>query len=63
MARSCIYAKDVSIITGKGERTSRHYFQTMKKKLGKKVNQFVTIHEFANYSGIPITVVREQLRI
>ena len=52
LERLCIYPKDIMIITGKSERYSRKLLQEIKKQLGKKPNQFVTIKEFSEFSGL-----------
>ncbi len=49
MKRLCIYAKDVQMITGKGERFARKIIKQIKQKLGKKPHQFVSIKEFCDY--------------
>ena len=57
--RSCIYPKDVQRITGKSERTRRRLLQKIKNELGKQEHQFVTVEEFAQYSGISAEVVQK----
>lgn len=57
--RSCIYPKDVQRITGKSERTGRRLLQKIKNELGKQEHQFVTVEEFAQYSGISAEVVQK----
>lgn len=57
--RSCIYLKDVQRITGKSERTGRRLLQKIKNELGKQEHQFVTVEEFAQYSGISAEVVQK----
>lgn len=50
--RIVIYAKDVENITGRKERTARKILQSIREKLGKEKNEFVTIREFCEYTGI-----------
>lgn len=50
--RLCIYPKDVQRITGKSERYSRMLLQKIKASLGKERNQFITIKEFSNFTGV-----------
>jgi len=57
MKRVVIYAKDVQRITGKGERYGRILLKQIKIKLEKEDHQFVTVEEFAQYTGIHIDVV------
>jgi len=61
LQRSCIYPKDVQRITGKSERSGRRLLQKIKDELGKKEHQFITIDEFASYTGINSKVVREYI--
>jgi len=50
--RVCIYPKDIQVITGKSYRQSTRLMQKIKKELNKGENEFLTIEEFCNYSGI-----------
>ncbi|MFA9389680.1 MAG: hypothetical protein ACERKD_07725 [Prolixibacteraceae bacterium] len=61
LKRSCIYPKDVQRITGKSERSGRRLIQKIKEEQGKSLNQFVTLEEFAAYTGINIDRVREYI--
>lgn len=42
------------IITGKSERYSRYLIQRIKKHLGKKDHQVVTVKECAEYLGVKV---------
>lgn len=55
--RVVIYPKDIERMTGKGDRYSRKVMCMLKKKLGKRMHQFVTVYEYAEYSGIPVEVI------
>ena len=55
--RLCIYAKDISIITGKGIRTSQRLLREIKNKLNKQNHQFVSLKEFSDYTGIDFELV------
>lgn len=57
LKRICIYPKDVQRITGRTERYGRKLLQTIRKKLSKEPHQFITLEEFAEYTGIDIEVV------
>ncbi|MEY4963823.1 MAG: hypothetical protein RLZZ323_1142 [Bacteroidota bacterium] len=50
--RVCIYPKDIQRITGKSYRQSTRLMQKIKRDLNKLDNEFLTIDEFCNYSGI-----------
>ncbi len=52
--RICIYAKDIQRITGKSEKTGYRMLGAIRKKLGKKPHQFVTMEEFADFTGIAL---------
>lgn len=55
--RLCIYAKDISIITGKGIRSSQRLLKEIKNKLNKQNHQYVSLKEFAEYTGIEFELV------
>jgi len=52
LQRVCIYPKDVQLITGKSYRQSVRLVRKIKEELHKGNNEFLTIDEFCNYSGI-----------
>lgn len=57
MNRLCIYPKDISIITGKGQRWSQRLLKNIKFVLKKEEHQLVTQKEFAEYMGIDHNLV------
>ena len=57
----CIYAKDIQLITGRSERYGRKLLQTIRETLDKEPHQFVTIHEFSEYSGIELEVIEQYI--
>ncbi|NQY01146.1 MAG: hypothetical protein HRT70_08490 [Flavobacteriaceae bacterium] len=59
--RVCIYPKDIQRITGRSERYGRKLLQDIKTYLDKKPHQFVTVREFAEYSGIELEEVLEYI--
>ncbi|TKC01537.1 hypothetical protein [Pedobacter cryotolerans] len=59
MKRVCIYPKDVSLLTGKSLRHAQKILQDLKVALKKSKNQFITIEEFAIYSGIDKATVEK----
>jgi len=60
--RIVIYAKDVENITGRKERTARKILQSIREKLGKEKNGFVTIGEFCEHTGIKEAEVKNHMR-
>lgn len=61
LRRSCIYPKDVQRITGKSERSGRRLLQKIREALGKEEHQFITIEEFARYTGISPNLICEYI--
>lgn len=59
LTRICIYPKDVQLITGRSERSSRELILKIKKILQKEHHQPLTVQEFCNYMGIPYESIRE----
>jgi predicted transcriptional regulator of viral defense system len=47
-----IYAKDVSNITGVSKRTAWNLLSRIKKRYKKKKGQYITVKEFADFTGI-----------
>lgn len=52
MERVCIYASDISEITGRNIRYSQNLLRDIKILLNKKKHQYVTKKELANYLDI-----------
>ena len=50
--RISIYPKDIQLITGKSERTSRSIFNKIRLCFNKKKGQIVTVKELSEYLGI-----------
>jgi hypothetical protein len=61
MQRVVIYPKDVQRITGKSEKYSRRLIKKLKETNGKAQHQFISIEEFANYSGLPVELIKEHI--
>ena len=61
MQRVVIYPKDVQRITGKSEKYSRRLIKKLKENNGKAEHQFVSIEEFANYSGLSVELIKEHI--
>lgn len=50
--RVVIYAKDVVNITGKKKTAAQLMMQRIRQQLGKKKEEFVTVEEFCQATGI-----------
>lgn len=59
--RVCIYPKDVQRITGKSEKSGRRLLKKIREQLGKDDHQFITLEEFANYTGISSELIQQYL--
>lgn len=57
MNRLFIYPKDVSAITGKGQRWSQRLLRDIRFAMNKGDHQLVTIKEFSDYMGIELHLV------
>ena len=62
IVRACIYPKDIQSITGKSERYGRALLSKIKTYFGKQPHQFVTVQEFAEYSGISQQIINDYLQ-
>ena len=62
MKRVCIYPKDVSMLTGKSLRHAQKLLQTIKDAKEKRKDQYITIAEFSEYTGINIELVQRTCR-
>lgn len=56
--RIVIYAKDVINITGRKERAAWKLLAQIRKKYNKKKGQFVTVDEFADFTGICKEIIK-----
>jgi hypothetical protein len=56
--RICIYPKDIQRITGRSERYGRNIINEIKLRLKKQPHQYITIHEFAEYSGLDLDLIK-----
>tara|TARA_R110002050_G_scaffold125594_6_gene245376 strand:- start:140 stop:331 length:192 start_codon:yes stop_codon:yes gene_type:complete len=57
MKRTCIYPKDIQRITGRSGSYSRKILGQIRATLGKEPHQFVTVEEFAVYSGLDLATI------
>lgn len=60
--RSCIYAKDASLILGKSYKQASRLIKIIKDAYKKEPHQYVTLEEFSEYTGIDIETVRQYCR-
>ena len=60
--RIVIYPKDVQNITGRKERAARKLISDIRQELGKTKQEFVTIHDFCDYTGLPKEEIEHFLR-
>jgi len=56
-----VYPKDVQRLTGKSEKFSRMLLKTIKESKEKAVHQFVSIEDFAEYTGITVNLIKQHL--
>ena len=59
--RIAIHPKDVEVLTGKGLRASQKMLEAIKKELGRKKHQMITVTEFCTYVGFDETLVRDTI--
>ncbi len=59
--RATIYPKDVSRITGKSESYGRKLLQKIRKQLSKGNHQYITIEEFAQYTGVTTETIKSYI--
>lgn len=55
--RCVIYPKDIQQITGRSERYGQVILSKIRVVFRKQPHQFVTVDEFAEFSGIPKSLV------
>jgi hypothetical protein len=55
--RVIIYPKDVMRITGKSERYGRKILKKIKERNHKEEHQYVTLGEFAQYTGLSLDLI------
>jgi hypothetical protein len=59
--RIIIYPKDVQRITGKSERAGRALLMKIKKTNDKTKHQFVSVNEFADFTGLSVEEITSYL--
>ena len=61
LKRIIIYPKDVQRITGRSERYCRKLLCRIKKQYAKEQHQFVSIDDFAGYTGLSTDLIKSYL--
>lgn len=59
--RICIYPKDIVRITGMSERYGRKLLEKIRRRLSKTEDQFISIEEFCQYTGLKSEEVKPLL--
>jgi transcriptional antiterminator len=59
--RIVIYPKDVQRLIGKSEKSSRELFRKIRLCKTKAKHQFVSIEDFADYTGISVDLIKQHL--
>lgn len=59
LKRKCIYPKDISLILGKSYKQSLRIMRTIKDAYSKEPHQYLTLEEFAEYTGIDLDIVKK----
>ena len=52
MKRICIFPKDAAVLIGINERDAQKLFRLIRLAYNKKKHQYITLKEFAEYTGI-----------
>lgn len=60
--RVVLYTRDVENITGRRGRTARKLIQKIRDALGKSKDEFITIKEFALFTGIEEDLIKDFLQ-
>jgi hypothetical protein len=59
--RIVIYAKDITNITGRKERTARKLIAQIRRKYNKKPGDLITVYESCEHTGLKEEKVRQFL--
>lgn len=60
-SRIIIYPKDIQRITGKSERYGRTLIKRIKQSRSKTADQFISLNEFAEFTGLSVDEVESYL--
>jgi len=58
-----ITTKDIMLLTGRGERQACRMLYVVRKALGKKKGQIITVAEFCQYKGYDVKKVAAFLKL
>tara|TARA_R110002072_G_scaffold4240_1_gene29920 strand:- start:8069 stop:8287 length:219 start_codon:yes stop_codon:yes gene_type:complete len=61
LTRVVIYPKDIQLLTGKSYRHALYLNKEIRTHYNKQQHQFLTIHEFAEYTGIHLKIIQNHL--
>ncbi len=61
IVRVCIFPKDIHCITGRSERYGRKLLHEIREHFDKEPHQFITVEEFAEYTGIKQETINQYL--
>ncbi|WP_373521224.1 hypothetical protein [Aquiflexum sp.] len=61
VSRSVIYAQDIMRITGRSRRYGYRLIARIKEYLNKSEHQMITLDEYADFHGIPVSKVMEYI--
>lgn len=59
--RCVIYPKDIQVMTGRSLKYAQTVCTKIKKIYNKRRSQYITIEEFAEFSGIPVELIAEYM--
>ncbi len=59
--RVVVYPKDVQRLTGKSEKYSRMLLKKIRQCKAKQCHQFISIEDFAEYTGLTVDLVKQHL--
>lgn len=61
LARVAIYRQDVEVVTGRSVYYARSVMQRIRELHGKRKDQLISVSELADYLGLPVEDVIDQL--
>ncbi|MDP2687017.1 MAG: hypothetical protein Q8O62_07335 [Aequorivita sp.] len=61
-SRVVIYPKDIQLLTGKSYRHALYFNQEVREYFKKKKHQLLTVHEFADYTGISLEIILTHIK-
>jgi hypothetical protein len=61
ISRMVVYRKDVQVITGKSARSAGIVLANIRRILGKRPDQYITVSEFCSHTGVGRDEVEKRL--